>query len=38
MGRARVVERGFFRGTIGLHGERDYTTVDRTSARGRVIR
>jgi len=38
MGRARVVERGFFRGTIELHGERDYTMVDRTSARGRVIR
>jgi len=37
-GRASIVERGYFRGTIELHGERDFTTVDRSSARCRMVR
>jgi hypothetical protein len=37
-GRASIVESGYFRGLIELRGERGFTTVDRTSARGRVVR
>lgn len=37
-GRASVVERGYFRGRIELRGERGYTTVERGSAPGRVVR
>jgi hypothetical protein len=36
-GHPSVVERGYFRGTIQLHGERGFTTVDRSSAPGSVI-
>jgi hypothetical protein len=35
--RRRIVESGFFRGTIELHGERGFTTVDLQSARGQVV-
>ncbi|MBS1880225.1 MAG: hypothetical protein JST31_11965 [Actinobacteria bacterium] len=34
--RPSVVEYGYFRGTIELHGERGYTEVERTSAPGTV--
>jgi len=37
-GAPSIVEHGFFRGTIDLRGERGYTTVERRSARGRLIR
>lgn len=37
-GRPAIVSRGYFRGTIELHGERDFTTVDRRSAPGQVTR
>jgi len=37
-GSPSIVEHGFFRGTIEIDGERGYTTVNRRSARGLVIR
>jgi hypothetical protein len=37
-GRPEVVQRGIFRGTIELHGEKEFTEVDRGSARGSVTR
>lgn len=35
-GRASVIEHGFFRGTIRLRGERDFTALNRTSVHGRM--
>ncbi|HVO54878.1 MAG TPA: hypothetical protein VMT37_10750 [Solirubrobacterales bacterium] len=35
-GRASVIQEGVFRGTIAVHGERDYTEVHRRQAPGQV--
>jgi len=32
------IEHGYFRGSISLRGEREFTIVDRTSAPGRIVR
>lgn len=37
-GHPTIVSRGYFRGTIELHGERDFTAVERSSAPGQVTR
>lgn len=36
-GRPSIVEHGYFRGTIELHGEREFMSVDRRSAPGRLV-